>query len=151
MNYFLAFSLLPLLSSHILTSALQCKVTPDSPKWPSEAAWKALNTSVAGKLIKPVAPGAVCHSDQPSFSNASCEAFQAQWTNSSFHLTNPASVDYNDVTCFPSPTAPCSTTGYPAYVIAATGPQDVQVGAKFAKQTGVRLIVKGTGHDLSGR
>ena len=128
-----------------------CKVTPDSPDWPSDAQWQALNASVSGRLIKPTPPAVVCHPDRPQYDNASCNALLSQWTNSSFHLDTPATADYNDDTCLPSPDAPCSDDGYPAYVVAATNASDVQEGVKFAAKTGVRLIVKGTGHDWPGR
>ncbi|KAK4495007.1 hypothetical protein PRZ48_013334 [Zasmidium cellare] len=58
---------------------------------------------------------------------------------------------YNDETCLPTAKTPCSTAGYPAYVIEAETATDVQAGVRFARDTGVRLIVKGTGHDVSGR
>lgn len=58
---------------------------------------------------------------------------------------------YNDETCLPSARSPCSTAGYPAYVIEAKDFADVRAGVVFARGTGVRLIVKGTGHDAPGR
>lgn len=58
---------------------------------------------------------------------------------------------YNDETCLPAAEAPCSSQGYPAYIIEATTAADVQAGILFARNTGVRLIVKATSHDVSGR
>lgn len=37
------------------------------------------------------------------------------------------------------------------YVINATTVEDVQAGVKFAKEHGIRLIVKNSGHDFVGR
>ena len=130
---------------------VRCKITPDSPEWPSDADWQALNASVQGRLIKPTPPGAVCHSDWPQFDNASCNAMITNWTDPLYHLSTPITVNYNDNVCIPSPDDPCSSSGYPAYVIAAVSASDVQAGVKFAARTGVRLIVKGTGHDWPGR
>jgi len=76
---------------------------------------------------------------------------RTQWANSSFKADNPFLADYNDDTCLPDPRAPCSAAGYPVYVVNATSVADVQAGVRFAKKTGVRLIVKGTGHDFPGR
>ena len=131
--------------------SLNCKVIPSSPDWPSTADWNALNQSVSGRLIAPVPPGAVCHTERPEFNNQSCSLLKQDWANASFHLLNPVSVNYNDDTCLPSAEAPCSANGYPAYVIAAANEEDIQQGVRFAHRTGVRLIVKATGHDIPGR
>ena len=130
---------------------ITCKVTPSSPDWPSQVDWKALNQSVLGHLTAPVLAGAVCHPYRPEFNNQSCTLLTQQWIDSSYHALQPASVDYNDDTCPPNPLLPCLPTGYPAYVIEATSEKDVQQGVIFAQKTGVRLIVKGTGHDVPSR
>ena len=129
----------------------QCKVTPDSPDWPSDEQWQALNNSVSGHLIQPVPPGAVCHPDFPQYNNASCGALYGKWTDPSFHYSTPATVDYNDDACLPSADTPCSAAGYPAYVVDAASASDVQAAVQYAAKTGVRLIVKATGHDFVGR
>ena len=128
-----------------------CKVTPSSPDWPSRADWHALNQSVSGRLIAPVPPGVVCHPERPEFNNQSCSFLTQQWTNTSLHGLDPVSVNYNDDTCLPSSMAPCSSDGYPSYVIAAINEKDIQEGVRFAHRTGVRLIVKATGHDYLSR
>lgn len=145
----LAFS--SLTQAHNIDREQRCKVTPSSPYWPSDSEWQALNRSVSGNLVAPVPLGAVCHPTRPEFNNQSCSSLVTQWTNSSFIASDPAAVAYNDDTCLPNPLAPCSASGYPAYVIAARNAKDVQEGVKFAHRTGVRLIVKGTGHDGSTR
>ena len=137
--------------SHILDTVRRCKASPSSPNWPSDTEWRALNRSVSDNLIAPVPLGAVCHPTRPEFNNQTCTLLQTQWVNSSFIASDPAAVDYNDDTCLPSPVVNCSASGYPAYVIAARNPEDIQKGVKFAYRTGVRLIIKGTGHDGRGR
>lgn len=130
----------------------QCKPLPGDLHWPSHSEWQALNSSVSGRLIKPVPPGAVCHPSWPQFDNATCELVATQqWASSSFHYKDPETSDYNDETCLPDPSKPCSDAGYPSYVVVAANAEDVQKAVKFAKNTGVRLIVKGTGHDFPGR
>jgi FAD/FMN-containing dehydrogenase len=41
--------------------------------------------------------------------------------------------------------------GYPRYVVRATNVAQIQLAVNFARNTGVRLIVKNTGHDFSGK
>ncbi|KAG8169268.1 hypothetical protein KVR01_000013 [Diaporthe batatas] len=61
---------------------------------------------------------------------------------------------YQGLTCMP-PTIydskGCTPGGFPMYVINATTPKHVQAGVNFARNTGVRLVVKNTGHDFSGK
>lgn len=131
-----------------------CKATPDSPNWPSASAWMALNNTVSGRLLQPPPPGAVCHSRQPTYNAAVCPAVQEEWQSIFFHQDNPISSawnNFNNDSCLPLATAPCSGNGYPVYVVNATTPQHVQAAVKFAGKYDVRLIVKGTGHDYLGR
>lgn len=45
----------------------------------------------------------------------------------------------------------CSGDGYPAYVVNATTAQHVKAAIDFARENNVRLTVKNTGHDVTGR
>lgn len=128
-----------------------CKPTSSSSNWPPQSAWQDLNNTVSGKLFADVPPASVCHPENPLYNNATCALVLSQWTNTSFHASNPVSVDYNDEGCLPDARAPCLASAYPAYVMHAINASDVQAAVKFAADTGVRLIVKGTGHDLLGR
>ncbi|KAG9236706.1 hypothetical protein BJ875DRAFT_371506, partial [Amylocarpus encephaloides] len=60
---------------------------------------------------------------------------------------------YQGNTCLPTsnPNATCTLGGYPSYVIKATTVKQVQLGVNFARNTGIRLIVKNTGHEFSGK
>ena len=136
----------------VASSAQYCKPVPGGSRWPSIADWNTLNETVGGRLLAPTPPGAVCQPSSPLFNNESCaELVSTQWPSSDWHAKNPVTADYNDDTCLPSPLAPCSGNGYPEYVVNATRGSDVQAAVRFAKRTGVRLIVKGTGHDFPGR
>ncbi|KIW33495.1 uncharacterized protein PV07_00341 [Cladophialophora immunda] len=128
-----------------------CKPVVGSPGWPSASDWHALNNSVSGRLIAPVPPGLVCQTNSSVYNAQACGQVLAQWSNSSFHAEDPFTTDYNDDSCLPDPRAPCSTALLPAYVVNATNTADVQAACRFAYKTGVRLIVKGTGHDFLGR
>jgi hypothetical protein len=125
-----------------------CKPTTSSSNWPALSAWQELNKTVTGKLFADVPPGSVCHPENSLYNNATCALVLSLWTDSDFHASNPISADYSDEGCLPSPLAPCSAAAYPSYVVHATKASDVQAAVNFASRTGVRLIVKGTGHDL---
>jgi hypothetical protein len=102
----------------------------------------------------PPPPGAVCHPNQPTYNPAACPAVQAGWLTTIWHTDNPVSSienNWNNDTCLPYPTVPCSGEGYPVYVVNATSAEDVKKGVDFARENNVRLIVKGTGHDYLGR
>ena len=94
-----------------------CKATPDSPSWPSASAWMALNNTVSGRLLQPPPPGAVCHSRQPTYNAAVCPAVQEEWQSIFFHQDNPISSawnNFNNDSCLPLATAPCSGNGTPS-------------------------------------
>lgn len=52
---------------------------------------------------------------------------------------------------FPSPTGKCTLGGYPSYAINATNVAQIQLGINFARNNNIRLVVKNTGHDFSGK
>lgn len=133
------------------TPSSVCKPLPGEANWPGATAWEALNSSVSGRLLATIPPGSVCHPELVQYDFSACAVLPSQWTNGTFVALNPVTSDYNDVTCLPAPNTTCSAAGYPTYVIQASCPRDVQAGVEFARDTGVRLIVKGTGHDYPGR
>ncbi|KAH8169379.1 FAD binding domain-containing protein [Sarocladium implicatum] len=45
----------------------------------------------------------------------------------------------------------CSGDGYPAYVVNATSAHHVKAAIDFAQENNVRLTIKNTGHDVTGR
>ena len=132
----------------------RCKPVPGDQAWPSLWEWGKLNLTLSGRLISPVAPGGVCHPTYPTYNPLLCPAVVANWRYNAFHAADPVSNtinNWNNDTCLPFPGLPCSGAGYPVYVVNATTAQDVKKGVDFARKTGVRLIVKGTGHDYLGR
>ncbi|PMD30490.1 FAD-binding domain-containing protein [Hyaloscypha variabilis F] len=139
---------------HGVQGAATCKSTPSSPTWPSPAIWDQLNQTTGGQLLQPVPPGAVCHPGHSSYNATNCVYVQYAWSNEYFHQRDPVSVEWNNWnndSCLPDPDVPCSSAGYPLYVINATTPEHVQAGVNFAKANNIRLIVKNSGHDYVGR
>ncbi|KAI1779130.1 FAD-binding domain-containing protein [Hypoxylon cercidicola] len=132
-----------------------CKAFPGTVGWPSDETWAQFNQSTGGKLLRAVPPGAVCHPEQPAYDADRCAAVVAGWGTFDFHQNDPVSnmwQQYNNDSCLPGfPDAPCSDSGYPAYVINATTAQDVKLSLDFARVHNVRVVVKSTGHDYQGR
>ena len=140
----------------------QCKPMPGDPDWPSDNDWAALNQTVGGKLLAPSPPAIVCYPDGkpiPSNSSTACSTIGASWGDANLHASSPISADWplwQNEACLPTNLGPfqgakCNVKQYPKYVIDATSETDVQAGVKFAARSGVRLIVKATGHDFLGR
>jgi len=131
-----------------------CKSAPGTPGWPSLAEWQQFNESLSYQLLKPLPPAAPCHANEPNFNNLTCAYIEAQWATGAFHADDPISTDsnnFNNDSCLPDPTAPCSGEGYPIYVVNATNAEQVKLGVDFAREHNIRLVVKGTGHDYLGR
>ncbi len=131
-----------------------CKAVPGDPGWPSSQDWARFNESLAGRLLQPPPPGAVCHPGQATYNAAECPAVQAAWSTYEFHQANPVSMDWNqwaNDTCLPVDGAPCSGQGYPLFVVNASEARHVQLGVQFARQNNIRLVVKSSGHDFVGR
>lgn len=145
------FFLFLFLSGLLRTSAQYCKFQPGDAGWPDAATWDALNSTVSGRLAKPFALGAACHPDNPFYNQDTCAYIDSQWSNTTWQASIPWTANYNDDTCPPNATYPCSADGYPAYVIEAINTADVQAGVNFARNNNIRLVIKGTGHDYPGR
>ncbi|KAI1378991.1 FAD-binding domain-containing protein [Hypoxylon crocopeplum] len=131
-----------------------CKAVPGSSGWPSEETWAKFNQSTRGRLFGAAAPGAVCHPGQSAYNAEQCAVVTAGWSTYTFHENDPVSnmwEQYNNDTCLPDPNTPCSTGGYPSYVVNATSAHDVKLSLNFARTHNVRVIVKSTGHDYQGR
>lgn len=70
--------------------------------------------------------------------------------------TSMMSPLYQGRTCDPPalaahPGGNCTLGGFPSYAINASSVRDVQTAVNFARNTGIRLVVKNTGHDFSGK
>jgi hypothetical protein len=132
----------------------RCRHIPGSQGWPSDADWASLNQQVGGRLSKPPAPAAACHRNVQSQGAPTCAQVNAGWGTHEFHVNHPTSTLWqlwNNFSCPISPNSPCTTNGYPVYVIAAQEANDVQAGVNFARTRNIRLNIKATGHDFLGR
>lgn len=137
-----------------------CKLTPLDRDWPSFDDWQALNASIGGALLKTVPVASSCYRDNPFHSSVACAAVIASWNSTDFHALLPESVAYPifaNNSCLP-PGSPgylayrgCTLGGLPAYIVNATAESQIATAMRWASGRGIRIIVKGTGHDLLGR
>ncbi|KIY43455.1 FAD-binding domain-containing protein [Fistulina hepatica ATCC 64428] len=144
-----------LLDSCIYSSG-QCKVLPVDESWPALDVWHTLNGTLDGALIQAIPPAAPCYSSWPMYNATECLEISAQWNNSYFHAGNPISVMspfFQGDTCLPTTNkfSSCMLGGYPSYVVNATTVKHIQLSVNFARNTGIRLIIKNTGHDFLGK
>jgi hypothetical protein len=60
---------------------------------------------------------------------------------------------YEGRTCLPTddPSGSCTVGGYSSYAVNVSNVAQIQLAVNFARNTGIRLVVKNTGHDFSGK
>ncbi|KAF2402391.1 FAD-binding domain-containing protein [Trichodelitschia bisporula] len=141
-------------ASKLSLASADCKLIPGSPAWPSPGEWDALNQTISGRLLRPRPPAAACHEAFAEFSDGVCTTVRTRWNSSQWHSEQPASnmwQNFNGYSCLPTEEAPCSDGGYPVYVVSARERAHIVAAVKFAKEKGVRLNIKSTGHDFLGR
>ncbi|KAI1103469.1 FAD-binding domain-containing protein [Jackrogersella minutella] len=140
-----------------------CKCYVGDECWPKASSWSALNSTVNGNLLVNVPPGASCHNTFegplgaiPTYDAGACADTSAMWSNESWSVDKPAAALWtystND-TCRPTndPAEPCTLGFYGVYVIRAQSRDHIKAGIDFARENNLRLIIRNTGHDFSGR
>ncbi|KFY07729.1 hypothetical protein V492_06885 [Pseudogymnoascus sp. VKM F-4246] len=134
----------------------ECRVFPGDSAWPSEDAWAKFGEAVGqGALIKTVPLASPCYNG-PLYDAAKCEALTANWTNSFLHMEDPTSMMspvYQGLTCqvTDDPTQSCTLGALPYYAVNISTVAQVQLAINFARNNKIRLVVKNTGHDFSGK
>ncbi|KAL4914622.1 hypothetical protein BDW62DRAFT_204377 [Aspergillus aurantiobrunneus] len=137
-----------------------CKATPQDPTWPTLDEWGALNKSIHGALIQTSPAASSCYPGNPFKSTANCTDVAQHWSYAAYHAAWPESVDYSIFTnhsCLP-PGAQgyvkergCGVGGLPQYIVNATTDEQIATAMQWASKRDIRIVVKGTGHDMSGR
>jgi len=121
---------------NVRTANPHCKSVPGSAGWPSDAAWHRFNESTGGRLLRASPRGALCHPGQPNYDTTKCPVIQSAWRTYDFHQEDPVSSmwnQFNNDTCLPDPSSPCSGEGYPIFVLNATTAQHVKLGIDFGR------------------
>jgi len=113
----------------------------DPVNWPDAEQWQTLNRSVGGRLIQPVSPLAACEFDP---SGDACATQLESMQNPFFHEDQPGATQSTGW-------FEAWQTAVSPYAIEAETAQDVAAAVLFAREHGIRLVVKGAGHDYLGR
>lgn len=158
---FLHLAIISLLALTTTSSAApDCKTSPGNSTWPSPEDWNTLNQTIHGSLIKTAPAGSSCYPGNPLGSSENCTNVKDHWSYAAYHAAWPESIDYSiyaNNSCLPpgvdgySKDKGCSIGGLPQYIVNATSEQQVATAMKWASQRNIRIVVKGTGHDLGGR
>ncbi|CAG7923433.1 unnamed protein product [Penicillium olsonii] len=142
------------------TAKQTCKSSPGDLSWPSQNEWNSLNQSIQGTLIKTSPAGSSCYPGNPFDSSENCTAVKNHWSSAAYHAAWPESIDYSiyaNNSCLPpgvdgyTTGKECSIGGLPQYIVNASTEHQVATAMKWASQRDIRIVVKGTGHDLGGR
>ncbi|KAH6661255.1 hypothetical protein BKA67DRAFT_590296 [Truncatella angustata] len=155
-----ASALYDLAKSSNASTSRSCKVVPSDTEWPSDLEWTRLNETIKGTLIKTLPVASSCYSNNSSETELSCTYVEENWGYSAFHASIPESVNYPiwaNNSCLPPNTTGytqdvgCHVGGYPSYVVNATTDVHIATAMQWAAARNIRIVIKGTGHDLNGR
>ncbi|RAH78611.1 FAD-binding domain-containing protein [Aspergillus japonicus CBS 114.51] len=135
-----------------------CKIYPGDAAWPSTSHWSILDQALGGALVKTVPLAATCYPAWSAYYNqTACEEISSDWTVSYLHAADPASIMwplFEGRSCLPTDIATSSTCtigGYSSYAINVSTVAQIQLAVNFARNHGLRLTVKNTGHDFNGK
>lgn len=105
------------------------------------AEWDRLDEQVGGRLVRVVSPLQPCVTDS---AGQACAAALQHCRNPFFHEDEPGA--FQTTGWLDAYTAEASP-----YAVAATSAEDIAAAVRFARRHGVRVAIKGTGHDYLGR
>jgi FAD/FMN-containing dehydrogenase len=104
------------------------------------AGWEQLSEQVGGRLIRVEPPLRACSDGV----DPACAAALRNLRNPFFNEDEPGAFQTTGwLYAFDAQSSPCA--------VAATSAADVATAVTFARDHGVRLVIKGTGHDYLGR
>ncbi|KAL5334207.1 hypothetical protein BJX70DRAFT_405580 [Aspergillus crustosus] len=137
-----------------------CKSSSQDPTWPALEEWNALNTSIAGALLRTAPAASACYPGNPFDSTENCADVTDHWSYAAYHAAWPEGMDYSIFTnhsCLPpgvegyTKERGCTIGGFPQYTVNATTEEQIATAMKWASERNIRIVIKGTGHDMSGR
>lgn len=138
------------------TSPASCRCLPGDSCWPSPEEWDALDAGT-GKLFATIPLASPCHVDSATGYDAEkCASLQASWFLPEPHVESSSSImaplwTNNSCSPFAEPASPCTLGNYVSYAFNATSAEEYAAVLSFAAEHNLRLAVRNTGHDYSGK
>jgi hypothetical protein len=129
-------------------SNISCKKHPSDADYPSPTAWSAFNDTLGGVLLHPSPLASPCYPGSATYDATRCAFVEANFANTSLHAGDPTSiVSYwpEGNTCLPpnaGGNSTCTNAGFPEYVVNVSTVRDVQLAVNYAREEGLRLVVK---------
>lgn len=140
-----------------ISASKSCKANTIDGTWPRHDKWQHLNITLNGALIATSPVASSCYNHTRFHSTYACQAVEDNWSSSVFHAAQPESIGawiFANNSCVPplvSDAHGCRLGGLPSYVVNATNEREIATALQWAATHNVRVVVKGTGHDLNGR
>ncbi|KAL4759434.1 putative isoamyl alcohol oxidase [Aspergillus foveolatus] len=137
-----------------------CKLTPNDAAWPTDEEWNALNATINGTLIRTTPAASSCYPGNPFNAPTNCTDVTTHWSYAAYHAAWPESIDYSIFTnhsCLPPgvdgyvEARGCRIGALPVYIVNAKNEAQIGIAMKWADDRNIRVVIKGTGHDMNGR
>ncbi|OBZ77454.1 6-hydroxy-D-nicotine oxidase, partial [Grifola frondosa] len=152
-----------LLFAYLVTASTSvCRCVFGDPCWPSEEDFAHLASQVSQPLLHPLPSGSPCY--PPSDPSGNCTAVIQESTDGNWRANQSGTMQFSnfETYIFPNNTisacylnttigGPCEQGSVPIIGVDARTIDDIQSAISFAALHNLRLVVKNTGHDLSGR
>lgn len=127
--------------SFLTAGCFKGKTPAKKPHWPAQSDWDQLREQVGGRLSTVDSP----LKDAISRPGTAAAANVIEKMKNPFYIAEQPGATQSTgwFNSWKSEVSP--------YVVAAESPSDVVAAVNFAREHGIRLVVKGTGHDYLGR
>lgn len=137
-------------------SSVGCKTYAGESSWPDKFLWYAFDFLLNNALLEVPPIASPCYVNWGNYDEDLCTSISDEFTDPHIHMDHPTSIMspwYQGATCMPIEGAPinCTLGGYPYYVVNATNVAQIQLAVNIARNLGLRLVIKNTGHDFAGK
>ncbi|KAL3445133.1 FAD-binding domain-containing protein [Aspergillus insuetus] len=155
--------LLTIFFNRVSARTTHCRCLPSDSCWPSRNTWDEFNKTINGHLLALRPIGAACHGAE--YDETRCEIVKNSTNNPLWRILEPAAYQWtnwegesrdSNVEVGGCPISaprdtPCHQGRISVYAIMARSAEEVQSAISFAKLHDLRITIRNTGHDGTGR